>query len=480
MTKVTIIIILIFLILFGLFFLKPVLAQEIFPEELEVKTPLVLPDSNIYFFKDFFRQLRLVFTFSPIKRAELRLRMANEKLIEVKKLTEKETKQEFIERALTSYQQELEKLKNQIEKLPESEKEKFLEKYVRQSLKQQMVLENIASQVKGEVYEKILVNREKHLERFKEVMEKIQNKEMVQEKIRQAVLDVFYVSPPRAIKILESIEEIKENLPEELKEKIEEIKIEMIKKAKETFQVFPTKTQVQKIEEQLRTFANPLMAQKIIEEIKEKDVVVPPEEVRILPQEILQEKLTPLSEEKQIEVLEKIVNQRIQHLEKLEEIKEKLEKLPESAQASGVLKKVIERQMEKLEKKIEKIEGLPETIRDQLKEELKASPKIRKEIMKRVPGVMEKLESKIESKEIEIKPPLEASRQARLSGFCGWATYALCKTNEDCLSGGCSHQICHGKNEERTITTCEWRDCYKAEAYGLKCGCFQGKCQWGK
>ncbi|RLJ05404.1 MAG: hypothetical protein DRP18_03150 [Candidatus Aenigmatarchaeota archaeon] len=59
--------------------------------------------------------------------------------------------------------------------------------------------------------------------------------------------------------------------------------------------------------------------------------------------------------------------------------------------------------------------------------------------------------------------------------FCGWSTYAKCKTDADCETGGCSGQVCEGKGEG-TITTCEMRDCYNRQGY--KCKCIDGKCQW--
>jgi len=62
--------------------------------------------------------------------------------------------------------------------------------------------------------------------------------------------------------------------------------------------------------------------------------------------------------------------------------------------------------------------------------------------------------------------------------FCGWSVGASCRTDEDCIVSGCSKQVCAGKGEE-IFTTCEWRDCYVAGKFGLKCGCFEGVCRWG-
>ena len=64
--------------------------------------------------------------------------------------------------------------------------------------------------------------------------------------------------------------------------------------------------------------------------------------------------------------------------------------------------------------------------------------------------------------------------------FCGWSTNKSCISDSGCISGGCSGQVCQSKNEEGVITTCEYRDCYSAEKYGLSCKCANNKCQWIK
>lgn len=61
--------------------------------------------------------------------------------------------------------------------------------------------------------------------------------------------------------------------------------------------------------------------------------------------------------------------------------------------------------------------------------------------------------------------------------FCGSSTKAECNSDSDCKKGGCSSQVCEGKNEN-TITTCEYSKCFNSEIFNLKCGCFEDKCQW--
>ncbi|MEW6722514.1 MAG: eight-cysteine-cluster domain-containing protein [Candidatus Micrarchaeota archaeon] len=65
------------------------------------------------------------------------------------------------------------------------------------------------------------------------------------------------------------------------------------------------------------------------------------------------------------------------------------------------------------------------------------------------------------------------------AGFCGWSTNGSCFTDADCITGGCSGQVCQARSEEPAITTCEFRECYDNTIYGVGCGCVAGKCQWG-
>lgn len=53
----------------------------------------------------------------------------------------------------------------------------------------------------------------------------------------------------------------------------------------------------------------------------------------------------------------------------------------------------------------------------------------------------------------------------------------FCETSADCVTGGCSGQVCQSKTDEGAITTCEWRDeyaCYNAGG----CGCVNSQCAW--
>jgi len=60
--------------------------------------------------------------------------------------------------------------------------------------------------------------------------------------------------------------------------------------------------------------------------------------------------------------------------------------------------------------------------------------------------------------------------------FCGSSTLSECGSDSECVSDGCSGQICKSVNDEAYFTTCEWLDCY--EKNGLECKCVDNKCSW--
>jgi len=53
-----------------------------------------------------------------------------------------------------------------------------------------------------------------------------------------------------------------------------------------------------------------------------------------------------------------------------------------------------------------------------------------------------------------------------------------CFKNADCLTAGCSSQLCLPRDQASgVVTSCEWKDEYRCYQESV-CGCQQGKCQW--
>ncbi len=63
--------------------------------------------------------------------------------------------------------------------------------------------------------------------------------------------------------------------------------------------------------------------------------------------------------------------------------------------------------------------------------------------------------------------------------FCGISLKDSCDSDSDCAPGGCSLQICGNISDVKNLmSTCEYKKCYDAKKYHMKCSCVEGKCMW--
>jgi DNA repair exonuclease SbcCD ATPase subunit len=226
------------------------LDEDIQPEDLGIGDPWLLPDSPFYFFKEWNRNIQRFFTFDLVKKVELIEKFANEKLIELKKTVEQKKTRERVEKAIENYQNEVGEAERFTERIrvraEESEEvEKFLDKFIQHQALHQRVLQKLEEQVPTESFEKIKEARERHLEKFGEVMNKLQeNKEQLQERLENN-LQGIKGSEFKAFKNLEILEELEEKSPEEAKEAIKNAKENILIKLKEKVEQLPQEKQEQ-------------------------------------------------------------------------------------------------------------------------------------------------------------------------------------------------------------------------------------------
>lgn len=167
--------------------------SDVSAQDLEVSDQTLLPDSPFYFLKEWTRRVRAAFTFGTVEKAELENKFANEKLLELKKLAEKETDSEIIKKATEGYQGAMEKIKEAVSKIEgtadsNEDVNKFLEKFTNQQMLHERVLQRLQNQVSEKVLEKIKEARERHMERFGEVMQKLEgNQARIAERIQNAL-----------------------------------------------------------------------------------------------------------------------------------------------------------------------------------------------------------------------------------------------------------------------------------------------------
>lgn len=167
--------------------------ENIQAQDLEISEPNILPDNPLYFLKNLGRQIQSFFTLNPVVKAKLKEKFANERLIELKKLIEENKSQKTIEKGIENYQKGIKEVKTAADKIKEKAEEntqvgKFLDKFVQQQTLHQQILEKLETQVPTSTFEKIKEAREQHLEKFEQVMNKLENnKEKIQERLEQGL-----------------------------------------------------------------------------------------------------------------------------------------------------------------------------------------------------------------------------------------------------------------------------------------------------
>jgi len=251
------------------------LDEDIQSEDLGIEEPRVLPDNPFYFLKNWAREIQTVFTFNPVKKSELRVKFANEKLIELKKMIEQNKNPEAIEKATDNYQKGVEKIKTGAEKIKEKAKdnpqvESFLDKFIHQQILHQKLLQKLETQVPPEALEKIKEAREAHLERFQEVMLKLEDrKEEITEKLDK-ILEEQKGSKFKEFKNLEVLKNLEEKVPEEAKEAIKQAEENALKRLQGDLEKMSPEDQ-EKFKEYLDKIGGVKEKQmEILENLKEK------------------------------------------------------------------------------------------------------------------------------------------------------------------------------------------------------------------
>lgn len=209
------------------------LDENITADDLGIADQNILPTSPFYFLKNWERNIRLALMLNPVKKAELRLEIADEKLIETEKLAE--TNPEISEKTLEKYQNEIEKIKERMDKIKEKAKDnpdidKFLDKFIDKQLKHQKLLSRLEEKLPADVFEKVAEIKERNLERFGEVMQKLEDrKDKISERLDKAV-DESAGSKYKHFKNLEVLIDLEEKVPETAKDAIKQAQENALKR----------------------------------------------------------------------------------------------------------------------------------------------------------------------------------------------------------------------------------------------------------
>jgi len=242
-------------------------------QDLGVSEPTLLPDSKFYFLKNWQRAIQSTFTFGQVKKAELNLKIASEKLLEARKLSEKTDNPQILDKAAEIYNKQVDKIGNNIAKFKgtatSSEKiSKFLDKYTKQQILQEQILDKLETKVPTSTMEKIQQAREKHLEKFGQVMQKLEDKDKIQQRLEKG-LENLKESALKPIIKLEILKKLEDKFPTSTVQQLQQAKIGALQKLNEKLQTMPAEAQ-QKVENYLEKVKGAVeKKQELINEIKE-------------------------------------------------------------------------------------------------------------------------------------------------------------------------------------------------------------------
>ena len=141
-------------------------SQAITVSDLGIENPGLLPTNPFYFLKEFKRSITRFFTFNPVSKAELELKIADEKAVELKKVEEaRPNDKPAIEKALGNYQDSQDRLKQKFESLKEISKnpniDNLLEKLADRMIKHEKLVEEINKKFEGQEEIKNLIKEVK-------------------------------------------------------------------------------------------------------------------------------------------------------------------------------------------------------------------------------------------------------------------------------------------------------------------------------
>jgi len=221
-------------------------------QDLGVSEPNILPNSKFYFLKNWGNAIRMALTFGVENKATLNLKIASEKLLEAQKLTEKTSNPQILEKATTLYNKQMKKMQENIAKFKgnatSSEKvSKFLDKYTKQQMLHTQILEKLEGKVSSSTMEKMVQNREQHMEQFGEVMQKLEDKTQIQTRLQKG-LDSLRNTDLKEIKNLEILEQIKARFPSSTQEQVQQSIENGLLQLREKLQLMPLEKQ-EKVEQ---------------------------------------------------------------------------------------------------------------------------------------------------------------------------------------------------------------------------------------
>jgi len=250
-------------------------AEVVTSGDLGVEDPGILPTSRLYFFKEWGRGIQRFFTFNSVKKAELELRFVNEKAAEAKKVEElRPEDNNAIKKALENYQKAQVRLTARFEAVKDTSENPNVDRLLGKFTERAVLHEKLFEQLQEKYEEKTEIKDVLKGVRvgIEEAVGKAAEKD-TPEKFAEKLQEALEAAPGSSFKHLRSldfVDRVKEQLPEEKRVQLEEVRNTFAQDLKERIEKFVEEGKDQEILEQ--TFLNipgdAVRHSVILEEIK--------------------------------------------------------------------------------------------------------------------------------------------------------------------------------------------------------------------
>lgn len=210
-------------------------SSEITTSDLGVANPGILPTSPFYFLKNWGRAIERIITINPVKRANLELEISNQQAAEIERMKEISPERiDAISKAADNYKNNVDRLKARLDALKETSKnpnvDALVEKLADRSIKHQQLFDELKKKFENqaELKNKLEAIQEKVSENISEIPKKFETPEAFKERLQRMIEK----RPEGILKELKGagiIDRLGEKLPESDREKLQEIKENLIK-----------------------------------------------------------------------------------------------------------------------------------------------------------------------------------------------------------------------------------------------------------
>jgi len=339
--------------------IKPILTdpveidEDITATDLGIEEPKMTSINIFYPLKNLFNNIKIALTADPVKKAEMRLDIANEKLIEAKKLTEEINKPEEAIKAINSYQREISKSVKGIENIAQKDQAKaqaLSDKIIDNSFKQQKLIDSLEKKLDVKYSNDLYEAKEESSKYMSVVIDKIIPVENIESKMTE-IVEKQKGSEFKDFKNLEILKTIEEKVPEQAKQAIQKAQENTIQRLENKIETMD-ETQKEEFKNYVETIGgNEIRHLKIVEDMVKKeiseDVYQTIASIKKITIDKISDRIEKFSDEKENNFFDNIKTDKIEDLRIMKELENNV-----STQAKNSITEIKEEALQKISKNI--------------------------------------------------------------------------------------------------------------------------------